>query len=59
MDEAPAGAHPPGSVVNLSPDKEAVLRQVHRLLKTGGEFYFSDFYADRRVPSELRHDPVL
>lgn len=46
-------------VVNLSPDKEAVLRQVHRLLKPGGELYFSDIYADRRVPSELRNDPVL
>jgi SAM-dependent methyltransferase len=46
-------------VVNLSPDKEAVLRQVHRLLKSGGELYFSDIYADRRVPSELRNDPVL
>jgi SAM-dependent methyltransferase len=46
-------------VVNLSPDKEAVLRQVHRLLKPGGELYFSDIYADRRVPAELRNDPVL
>jgi SAM-dependent methyltransferase len=46
-------------VVNLSPDKEAVLRQVYRLLKSGGELYFSDIYADRRVPSELRNDPVL
>jgi arsenite methyltransferase len=46
-------------VVNLSPDKDAVLRQVHRLLKPGGELYFSDVYADRRVPSELRNDPVL
>src|SRR3989338_2997662 len=46
-------------VVNLSPDKEAVLRQVHRLLKPCGELYFSDIYADRRVPSELRNDPVL
>ncbi len=46
-------------VVNLSPDKEAVLRQVYRLLKPGGELYFSDIYADRRVPSELRNDPVL
>jgi arsenite methyltransferase len=46
-------------VVNLSPDKDAVLRGVHRLLKTGGEFYFSDVYADRRVPAEVRNDPVL
>jgi len=46
-------------VVNLSPDKDAVLGQVHRLLKPGGEFYFSDVYADRRVPSTLRNDPVL
>ena len=46
-------------VVNLSPDKDAVLRQVHRLLKPGGELYFSDVYADRRVPAELRDDPVL
>jgi SAM-dependent methyltransferase len=46
-------------VINLSPDKKAVLRQVHRLLKTGGELYFSDIYADRRVPAELRNDPVL
>ncbi len=46
-------------VVNLSPDKDAVLRQVHRLLKPGGELYFSDVYADRRVPAALREDPVL
>ncbi|HRK56232.1 MAG TPA: methyltransferase domain-containing protein, partial [Burkholderiaceae bacterium] len=46
-------------VVNLSPDKDAVLRGVHRLLKEGGEFYFSDVYADRRVPEAMRNDPVL
>lgn len=46
-------------VVNLAPDKDAVMRGVHRLLKTGGEFYFSDVYADRRVPAAVRNDPVL
>ena len=46
-------------VVNLSPDKDAVLGGVQRLLKCGGEFYFSDVYADRRVPEAVRNDPVL
>jgi arsenite methyltransferase len=46
-------------VINLSPDKEAVLRQAWNLLKPGGEMYFSDVYADRRIPPELATDPVL
>jgi SAM-dependent methyltransferase len=46
-------------VVNLSPDKDAVLAGVQRLLKPGGEFYFSDVYADRRVPVAVKNDPVL
>ncbi len=46
-------------VVNLSPDKDAVLAGVQRLLKPGGEFYFSDVYADRRVPQAVKNDPVL
>ena len=46
-------------VINLSPDKPAVLREAFRLLKPGGELYFSDVYADRRVPAELLDDPVL
>lgn len=46
-------------VLNLSPDKDAVLKGVFRLLKPGGELYFSDVYADRRVPEAVRNDPVL
>lgn len=46
-------------VINLVADKAAVFRSAHRLLKPGGEIYFSDVYADRRVPEELLTDPVL
>lgn len=46
-------------VINLSTNKKAVLAQVHRLLKPGGELYFSDVYTDRRVPEALIADPVL
>lgn len=46
-------------VINLSPDKQAVLKQAHRLLKPGGELYFSDVYSDRRVPQQLVDNPVL
>ena len=46
-------------VVNLATDKEAVLENAYRLLRPGGEFHFADIYADRRVPSVLKQDPVL
>lgn len=46
-------------VINLSPDKERVMREVLRVLKPGGEMYFSDVYADRRLPAPLRRDEVV
>lgn len=46
-------------VINLCTDKDAVLEGIQRLLKPGGEFYFSDVYADRRVPDAVRNDSVL
>lgn len=46
-------------VINLCQDKEAVLKQAYKLLKPGGEIYFSDVYSDRRVPQSLINDPVL
>ncbi|WP_416391686.1 methyltransferase domain-containing protein [Alloalcanivorax xenomutans] len=46
-------------VINLSTDKAKVISDVKHLLKPGGEFYFSDVYADRRVPQSLTQDPVL
>jgi arsenite methyltransferase len=46
-------------VVNLSPDKPRVFAEVWRALKPGGELYFSDVFAGRRVPAQHREDPVL
>lgn len=46
-------------VINLVTDKLAVFRAAHRLLKPGGELYFSDIYSDRRVPGALMADPIL
>jgi SAM-dependent methyltransferase len=46
-------------VINLVADKGAVFRAAYRLLKPGGELYFADVYADRRVPDALKADPVL
>jgi len=46
-------------VINLSPDKDAVLREAWRVLKPGGELYFSDVYSERRVPESLVKDPLL
>ena len=45
--------------LNLSPEKERVFAEIFRVLKPGGELYFSDVFADRRPPSHLRDDAVL
>jgi len=46
-------------VVNLSLDKESVLRHAFDLLKPGGEMYFSDMYSSQRSCPALRGDPEL
>jgi len=46
-------------VINLTEDKEVILRQVYNVLKFGGEMYFADIYADRRVPEAITRDQVL
>jgi len=46
-------------VINLAKDKEKVLADTYRLLKPGGEMYFSDVYSDRRISKDLQNDPVL
>lgn len=46
-------------VINLSPFKQKIFDEIWRVLKPGGELYFSDVFADRRIPEELSRDPVL
>jgi len=46
-------------VVNLSPRKDQVLAEIVRVLRPGGEFYFSDVVVDRRLPEAIAFDPVL
>lgn len=46
-------------VVNLSQNKRSVFAEAYRVLKKGGEMYFSDVYSSRRLPQALRDDEVI
>jgi SAM-dependent methyltransferase len=46
-------------VLNLVPDKRRAFAEILRVLRPGGELYFSDVFTDRRLSRELLADPVL
>lgn len=46
-------------VVNLSPDKAQVWREVHRVLKPGGRVAVSDVVATAELPAEIKGDLAL
>lgn len=44
--------------INHAPDKGAVFREIHRLLRHGGRFAVSDVVAERDLPEAVREDPA-
>ncbi len=44
--------------INHAPDKEAVYREIHRVLRSGGRFVVSDVVAEQELPEAVRSDPA-
>jgi len=45
-------------VINLSPDKSAVFKEIHRTLKPGGRIIISDILRSGEMPEEIRSNPA-
>jgi arsenite methyltransferase len=43
-------------VINLCPDKQAVFREMYRVLKPGGRIQVGDILVHREVPQDARED---
>jgi SAM-dependent methyltransferase len=46
-------------VINLCPDKQAVFREMHRVLEPGGRIQVGDILVHREVPQEAKDDIEL
>ena len=45
-------------VINLSPDKSAVFKEIFRTLKPGGRIIISDILSYGEIPEEIRNNPA-
>jgi predicted O-methyltransferase YrrM len=45
-------------VINLSPDKPAVFKKIHRTLRLGGRIIISDILRSGEMPEEIRSNPA-
>ena len=45
-------------VINLSPDKPAVFKEIHRTLRLGGRIIISDILRSGEMPEEIRSNPT-
>jgi arsenite methyltransferase len=60
LDLADAAAHVVISncTINHAPDKTAVYREIHRILRPGGRFVVADVIAEAPLPESVRNDPA-
>ena len=59
LDDAIADVVTSNCVINLSPDKPRVFREIWRVLKDHGRAVVADIVADREVPPKMRADGKL
>jgi SAM-dependent methyltransferase len=59
IDDASADVVISNCVINLSPDKPRVFREVYRVLKPGGRMVVSDIVLNRDLPARVRDDEDL
>ncbi len=57
LDDASADLVVSNCAINHAPDKAAVYREIHRVLKPGGRFVVSDIVAEHTLPESVRNDP--
>ena len=56
LDDASADVVISNGAINLCPDKRAVYREIHRVLRPGGRIQISDVVVQKPVPAEAKAD---